>query len=139
MRTAVEPLNRYETSVVNTVDQALQVLAGLPEEGCGVLLDVYHLNIEERDIGAAVRRVGARAAHVQVCANDRGAPGADHLDWPGFLAALDDVGYAGPMCIESFTADNDAIATAASIWRPLARNQDALALDGLRFLQGVND
>ena len=138
VRIAVEPLNRYETSVVNTVDQALQVLAGLPERGCGVLLDIYHLNIEEQDIGAAVRRVGSRAAHVQVCANDRGAPGADHLDWPGFLQALDDVGYAGPLCIESFTADNDAIATAASVWRPLARDQDALALDGLRFLQGVN-
>lgn len=139
VRVAVEPLNRYETSVVNTVDQALEALEGLPGSGCGVALDVYHLNIEERDIGAAIRRAGGRIAHVQVCANDRGAPGADHLDWPGIVAALDEAGYAGPLVIESFTAENATIATAASIWRPLAASQDAIAVDGLRFLHTLAD
>ncbi|WP_407562222.1 sugar phosphate isomerase/epimerase family protein [Streptomyces sp. 184] len=134
---AVEPLNRYETSVLNTVDQALDALAGLPPEGCGIALDVYHMNIEEQDIPAAVRRAGDRIAHVQVCANDRGAPGADHLDWPGILTALDEAGYRGPLVIESFTGDNETIATAASIWRPLAPSQDVIAVDGLSFLAGL--
>jgi D-psicose/D-tagatose/L-ribulose 3-epimerase len=137
VRIGVEPLNRYETSVLNTVDQTLLALDGLPAEGCGIALDVYHLNIEERDIPAAIRRAGRRIVHVQVCANDRGAPGADHLDWPGILAALDDSGYDGPLAIESFTAENATIATAASIWRPLAVSQDAIAVDGLKFLRGV--
>jgi D-psicose/D-tagatose/L-ribulose 3-epimerase len=137
IRVGVEPLNRYETSVLNTVDQAVVALDGLPTAGCGVALDVYHLNIEERDIPAAIRRAGPRIAHVQVCANDRGAPGADHLDWPAILAALDDAGYDGPLAIESFTAENATIATAASIWRPLAASQDAIAVDGLAFLRGV--
>jgi D-psicose/D-tagatose/L-ribulose 3-epimerase len=131
---AVEPLNRYETSVVNTVDQTLEALTGLPTEGCGIALDVYHMNIEEQDIPAAVRRAGDRIAHVQVSANDRGAPGADHLDWPGILTALDAAGYQGPLVIESFTGDNETIATAASIWRPLAPTQDAIAVGGLSFL-----
>ncbi|AKH85720.1 sugar phosphate isomerase [Streptomyces sp. CNQ-509] len=135
---AVEPLNRYETSVVNTVDQTLDALAGLPAEGCGVALDVYHMNIEEQDIPAAIRRAGDRIAHVQVCANDRGAPGADHLDWPGILTALDAAGYRGPLVIESFTGDNETIATAASIWRALAPSQDAIAVDGLSFLAGLS-
>ncbi|MFW6690097.1 sugar phosphate isomerase/epimerase family protein [Streptomyces sp. MAR4 CNX-425] len=135
---AVEPLNRYETSVVNTVGQTLDALDGLPPEGCGVALDVYHMNIEEKDVPAAVRQAGDRIAHVQVCGNDRGAPGADHLDWPGILAALDDTGYGGPLVIESFTGDNETIATAASIWRPLAPSQDAIAADGLSFLTGVS-
>ena len=133
----VEPLNRYETSLINTVDQALEALTPLPAEGCGLLLDVYHMNIEEQDIAAAIRRASGRIAHVQVCANDRGAPGADSLDWPGILAALDDAGYAGPLCIESFTAENETIATAASIWRPLAASQDVIATDGLAFLRGL--
>jgi D-psicose/D-tagatose/L-ribulose 3-epimerase len=137
IRVGVEPLNRYETSVLNTVDQAVVALDGLPTAGCGVALDVYHLNIEERDIPAAIRRAGSRIVHVQVCANDRGAPGADHLDWPAILAALDDAGYDGPLAIESFTAENATIATAASIWRPLAASQDAIAVDGLEFLNGV--
>jgi D-psicose/D-tagatose/L-ribulose 3-epimerase len=139
VRIAVEPLNRYETSVVNTVEQGLELVDALPAEGVGLLVDAYHLNIEERDPAAAVRAAGAagRLAHVQVCANDRGAPGADHMDWPALRAALADVGYGGPVCIESFTADNASIATAASIWRPLARSQDALATDGLAFLRSL--
>jgi D-psicose/D-tagatose/L-ribulose 3-epimerase len=136
VRVAVEPLNRYETSLINTVDQALEALDGMPD-ACGIALDIYHMNIEETDIAAAVRRAGDRVAHVQVCANDRGAPGADHLDWQGFVSALNDIGYAGPLVIESFTAENATIATAASVWRPLAATQDAIATDGLEFLRKV--
>ena len=135
VQVAVEPLNRYETSLINTVDQGLEALAALPAAGCGLLLDIYHMNIEETDVPAAIRRAGDRIAHVQVCANDRGAPGADHLPWPEILAALDEVRYLGPLCIESFTAENATIATAASIWRPLARTQDAIATDGLAHLR----
>lgn len=137
VRIGLEPLNRYETSLVNTVDQGLAVVAPLPSEGIGLMLDVYHMNIEETDLAAAVTRAGDRIAHVQVCGNDRGAPGSDHLDWQAFLGALDRAGYDGSLCIESFTADNATIATAASIWRPLALSQDAIAVDGLDFLKGL--
>jgi D-psicose/D-tagatose/L-ribulose 3-epimerase len=133
---AVEPLNRYETSVVNTVDQTLEALDGLP--GTGLALDVYHMNIEETDIPAAIARAAGRIAHVQVSANDRGAPGRDHLDWPAITAALDGAGYRGPLVIESFTAHNATIATAASIWRPLAPTQDAIAVDGLTYLRSLH-
>ncbi|MFE5093828.1 sugar phosphate isomerase/epimerase family protein [Streptomyces sp. NPDC056638] len=135
VRIAVEPLNRYETSLLNTVDQTLAALAGLPEDSIGIALDVYHQNIEERSLPDAVRRAAGRIVHVQVCANDRGTPGADSLDWPGFLTALTSSGYRGPLCIESFTAHNDAIAVAASVWRPLADTQDTIATDGLAFLR----
>ncbi|MEV0202871.1 sugar phosphate isomerase/epimerase family protein [Nonomuraea sp. NPDC050691] len=131
IRIGVEPLNRYETSVINTVEQALEAL---PEE-CGLALDTYHMNIEEKDPLGAVRLAGARIEHLQVCGTDRGAPGGDHFDWPGFAAAVRDVGYRGPLVIESFTADNTTIATAASVWRPLAPSQDALATEGLAFLR----
>jgi D-psicose/D-tagatose/L-ribulose 3-epimerase len=135
VRIAVEPLNRYETSVLNTVAQTLEALDGLPEETIGVALDTYHQNIEERGLDIAVRQAAGRIAHVQVCANDRGTPGTDSLDWWGFLRALLDSGYDGPLCIESFTAHNDSIAVAASVWRPLADSQDAIAVEGLAFLR----
>ncbi|ASO21315.1 D-psicose/D-tagatose/L-ribulose 3-epimerase [Actinoalloteichus hoggarensis] len=137
VRLAVEPLNRYETSVLNTVEQALTAVAELPSASVGLMLDTYHLNIEERDLVAPILAAGDRVAHVQVCANDRGTPGADHLDWPGFLGALRTVGYRGALCIESFTAHNDAIAVAASVWRPLAAAQDDIAVDGLAFLRAA--
>jgi D-psicose/D-tagatose/L-ribulose 3-epimerase len=137
VRLGVEPLNRYETSLVNTVDQALTALDPLLGEGLGLALDTYHLNIEERSSADAVRAAGEHLVHVQVCGSDRGAPGGDQTDWPALVAALDEVGYGGPLVIESFTADNASIATAASIWRPLAPTQDDLARDGLAFLRSL--
>jgi D-psicose/D-tagatose/L-ribulose 3-epimerase len=135
VRLGIEPLNRYETSLVNTVDQALTALEPLLGEGLGLALDSYHLNIEERSSADAVRAAGQHLVHVQVCGSDRGAPGGDQTDWPALVSALDEVGYDGPLVIESFTADNASIATAASIWRPLAPTQDELARDGLSFLR----
>ncbi|KOG24241.1 sugar phosphate isomerase/epimerase family protein, partial [Streptomyces viridochromogenes] len=131
VRVGVEPLNRYETSLLNIVEQALDAL---PDE-CGLALDTYHLNIEERSPAQAIRDAGSRIALIQVCGTDRGAPGGDHFDWSAFAAAVKDVDYTGPLVIESFTPDNTTIATAASIWRPLAASQDELATSGLAFLR----
>ena len=139
VRIAVEPLNRYETSLLNTTEQVLEVISDLPAEAIGLNLDVYHMNIEERSLTEAFRLAGDRLLHLQVCANDRGAPGADHLDWAAIRAALVGIGYQGMLGIESFTADNATIATAASIWRPLAPSQDQLATDGLAFLRRWRD
>jgi D-psicose/D-tagatose/L-ribulose 3-epimerase len=139
IRLAIEPLNRYETSLVNTVEQALEALGPLLGPGLGLALDSYHLNIEEKHVGDAVRAAGEHLAHVQVCGNDRGAVGDDHFDWPAFLDALDDVGYAGPLDLESFTGENATIAVAASVWRPLAPSQDELAERSIRYLTALQD
>ncbi|MFG1757019.1 sugar phosphate isomerase/epimerase family protein [Micromonospora echinofusca] len=130
---ALEPLNRFETSLLNTVDQALEVVAGVP--GLGLALDTFHLNIEERDLPAAIQLAGDRLAHVQVCGNDRGVPGGDHLDWPGMFDALTGIGYTGQVNIESFTAE--ALAVPMSVWRPLTTDPDTLAVEGLAFLRGL--
>ncbi len=134
----IEPLNRYETSFVNTVDQALQALGPLLGAGVGLALDTYHLGIEERSSADAIRRAGEHLVHLQVCGNDRGAPGGDQTDWTGIFAALEDVHYRGPLNIESFTAHNASIATAAAVWRPLAASQDELAHNGLVFLRSAD-
>ncbi|MET0725155.1 MAG: sugar phosphate isomerase/epimerase family protein [Leifsonia sp.] len=139
IRLGIEPLNRYETSLVNTVDQALDALGPLLGPGIGLALDSYHLNIEEKRIPDAIRAAGGHIVHVQVCGNDRGAVGADHIDWSSFLDALDDADYRGPLGLESFTGANATIAVAASVWRPLAESQDALAADSLRYLTGLQD
>jgi len=135
VRLALEPLNRFETSLVNTVEQALEVVAGVGSPALGVLLDTFHMNIEEKDPAASARAAAGHIAHVQACGTDRGTPGADQFGWNRFADALREAAYTGPICIESFTAHNAAIARAASIWRPLARTQDALAIDGLAFLR----
>lgn len=135
VRLALEPLNRFETSLINTVEQAVEVVDAVGSPALGLLLDTFHMNVEERSITDAIGLAGDRAFHFHACANDRGAPGADHLDWDGIVGALRDVGYGGVVSIESFTAENDAIATAAAIWRPLAGSQDDIAINGLDFLR----
>ncbi|MEU6073323.1 sugar phosphate isomerase/epimerase family protein [Micromonospora sp. NPDC047074] len=130
---ALEPLNRFETSLLNTVEQALDVVAGVA--GLGLALDTFHLNIEERDLPAAIRLAGDHLAHVQVCGSDRGVPGGDHLDWPALFDALAEIGYAGQVNIESFLAE--PLAVPMSVWRPLAAGPDALAVEGLAFLRGL--
>jgi len=137
VRLAIEPLNRFETSLFNTVSQAMALIDELDHPSVGLLLDTFHMNIEERSIPAAIHTAGDRLFHFHACGNDRGAPGDDPIDWPGIQDALADIGYGGALSIESFTSANQAIATAASIWRPLAPSQDDLAHDGLAFLNGL--
>lgn len=131
----VEPLNRYETSLFNTAEQIMEIMVDLPAESIGVNLDTYHMNIEEKSWSTPFDTVGDRLVHLQVCGNDRGSPGSDHTDWETIGTSLGRIGYRGALGIESFTAYNETIATAASIWRPLAESQDALATDGLAFLK----
>jgi len=135
VRLGLEPLNRFETNLVNTAAQAIEIVDRVDHPACGILLDTFHMNIEEKRLPAAIRAVGPRLAHVHAGGVDRGTPGADHTDWPGIAAALAAIDYAGPVVIESFTAENETIATAASIWRPLADSQDAIAVEGLAFLR----
>ncbi len=132
---ALEPLNRFETSLFNTVDQAIVLLKRVNRPTLGLLLDTFHMNIEERDIAAAMRRAGPYLIHFHASGNDRGTPGHDSIDWDAVRDVLDELDYAGVVSIESFTSANQAIATAASIWRPLAPTQDAIATDGLAFLR----
>lgn len=132
---ALEPLNRYETSLINTAEQGLEVVHAVGSPALGLLLDTYHMNIEEKSPADAIRLAGPHVVHVHASASDRGAPGADHVDWQAIAAALRDIEYPGTLCIEAFTPELPAIAAAAHIWRPVAPTQDALARNGLAFLR----
>jgi D-psicose/D-tagatose/L-ribulose 3-epimerase len=131
----VEPLNRFETSFLNLTSQGVELIDRVGHPACALLLDTFHMNIEERSLGEAFRLAGGRIGHVHACENDRGAPGSGHVPWGEVGAALKALGYQGDVVIESFTSKVQSIARAAAVWRPLAPSQDALAADGLRFLR----
>ena len=133
---ALEPLNRYETDLVNTAEQGLELCDEIGAGNVGLLLDTYHLNIEEKSVGDALRLAGDQLFHVHACENDRGTPGTGHVPWDEVFAALRDVGYDRQLVIESFTPLVQEIARAVSLWRPLDAEGDALATAGLRFLRG---
>ncbi|MBZ0302541.1 MAG: sugar phosphate isomerase/epimerase [Anaerolineae bacterium] len=131
----VEPLNRFETSFINLATQAIEVVDRVAHPSCRVMLDTFHMNVEESSLGDAIRAAGSRLAHFHACENDRGAPGSGHVPWSNVAAALKDIQYDGPVVIESFTDKVESISRAAAIWRQLAPSQDALAANGLKFLK----
>ena len=131
----VEPLNRFETSFINLAEQAIPIIDRVDHPNCQMMLDTFHMNIEEKSLGDAMRAVGPRLRHVHACENDRGAPGTGNIPWDEVAKALNDINYDGPVVIESFTAKVKSIARAAAIWRALAPSQDVLAEDGLKFLR----
>jgi D-psicose/D-tagatose/L-ribulose 3-epimerase len=132
---AMEPLNRFETDLVNTVEQGLDLCERIGLDNVGLLLDTFHMNIEEKSIPDAIVAAGARLRHFHACENDRGAPGSGHVEWDDVFAALAENGYDDIVAIESFTPEIKEIARAVSTWRPVAQSGDALAREGLTFLK----
>ncbi|MBN2495583.1 MAG: sugar phosphate isomerase/epimerase [Deltaproteobacteria bacterium] len=95
VRIAVEPINRYETDLVNTVAQGLELIEQVGAAELGLLLDTFHMNIEEPDILQSIRRAAGRVFHVHVADSNRHAPGQGHIDFEAVLGALDAIGYRG--------------------------------------------
>jgi D-psicose/D-tagatose/L-ribulose 3-epimerase len=133
----LEPLNRFETSFINIAEQVIEVVDRVDSPACGIMLDTFHMNIEEKNLGDAIRAAGDRLVQLHACENDRGAPGSGNVTWDAVAAGLKDIGYDGPVVIESFTPEVESISRAAAIWRPLASSPEALASDGLAFLKNL--
>lgn len=134
-RICVEPLNRFETDFINTCDQALKLVEAVGSPALTLHLDTFHMNIEEKDLGAAIRKAGKHLAHLHACGSDRGTPGGDHTDWKGIARALKAIRFDGHVVIESFTTDVKVMARAAAIWRRIEPTQEEIAVKGLKFLK----
>jgi D-psicose/D-tagatose/L-ribulose 3-epimerase len=133
----LEPLNRFETSFITTAEQAIELVDRVNHPSCKIMLDTFHMNIEEDSMGDAIRKVGSRLIQVHSNENNRGTPGKGHVPWKEVAQALKDIKFDGILVIESFTNKVKSIARAAAIWRPLAPSQDDLAADGVVFLQNL--
>lgn len=131
----LEPLNRFETDFINTTDQALKLIKAVGSPALKVHLDTFHMNIEEKNQAAAIRKAGKLLGHFHACGSDRGTPGNDHIDWPNIAKALKRVGYKGDVVIESFTTDVKVIARAAAIWRRMEPTRNEIAVKGAKFLR----
>jgi D-psicose/D-tagatose/L-ribulose 3-epimerase len=130
----VEPLNRFESDMINTAEQALSLVKEVDSSHVKIALDTFHCNIEEKDIPATIRMIGKdMLCHVQGNESDRGTPGTGNVDWNSIKAALHDIDYQGAVVIETFGAVSEEIAKATCIWRPLANSSDELASEGLAF------
>lgn len=133
----LEPANRFETSFINSVDQAVTVVDLVDHPSFGILLDAFHMSIEESNFGSAIRRAGHRLKHFHACENHRGTPGTGLVPWNEIKNAFSEICYTGNLTIESFAPDIPELAASGYIWKPLADSQDQFAADGLSFLRNL--
>jgi len=132
VRIAIEPLNRFETYILNRADQAL-ALAEAVGPDCGVCLDAFHLNIEDEDMYESIRKAGKRLYDFHVADNNRMAPGQGALDWKKIVKTLKDTGYDGALTVE-FVAPVDR--TPASKYpNAVEKNPVNISREQLKFIQ----
>ncbi len=132
---ALEPLNRFETYLLNSAKDATRFVADVGHPRCRMMYDTFHAHIEEKDIESAIESCARVMAHVHISENDRSTPGKGQIDWRRTFATLKNVGYDGWLTIEAFGTRLTALAAATCIWRRMFDNEDQVAREGLRFMK----
>lgn len=135
----LEPVNRYETFLVNTCAQALELRERIGEPNVAIHLDSYHMNIEEADFYGPTLAAAPHLCHYHLSESHRGTPGTGVVPWDDIFSALADTRYDGVVGLESFTEVSDAMRAATCVWRPLAESSDRLLVEGLEFLKGLEN
>ncbi len=132
---ALEPLNRFETFIVNTVADGVRLMNAVDNLAVGLLLDTFHMHIEEKSTAAAIRHAGPHLKHFHASENDRGTVGTGQVAWPSVFGALRDIDYSGQIVVESFGHAIPELAGAACVWRSLAASPEALANGSIQYLR----
>lgn len=126
----VEAVNRFETCIINTAAEALAYIEEIDSPNIGVLLDTYHMNIEENSIADAIRLVGAnRMKNFHTGENNRTAPGRGHLDWDEIFGTLAEIGYTGPIISEPFVMMGGEVGRDIHVFRDLVENPTEERID----------
>jgi D-psicose/D-tagatose/L-ribulose 3-epimerase len=137
VRFAVEPLNRFETDFCNTARQAVELCASVDHSAIGIMLDTFHMNMEEDDLPAAIRLAAPHLIHFQANENHRGFLGTGHLDWPALCRALADIGYAGAITLEPFRRTDHRLSVPLAQWRPPTHDEDPDLAYSAALLRGA--
>ncbi|SHO61754.1 D-psicose/D-tagatose/L-ribulose 3-epimerase [Pseudoxanthobacter soli DSM 19599] len=114
---AVEPLNRFESDVLCTTQQGLELLDAVDHPAVKLMLDTFHMHMEESSIAEAILLAGDRVAHFQANENHRGFPGTGATDWVAVCRALHEIGYTGPISLEPFRRRDDRFGVPFAQWR----------------------
>jgi len=136
VRLGIEAINRFETDLVNTAQEAVTLAQATGSPHIGVLLDSFHLNIEEKDIIAAIALAGDRLFHFHVSDNDRGVPGSGHVPWDGVRQGLRAAAYDGWIVAEMFVKSGTPAGADLNIWRDIEPDSTSAAAAALAFMRG---
>ncbi len=131
----VEPLNRFETYLLNTHADGARFVREVNHPRCQLMYDTFHSNIEEKSIPQAIHACADVLCHVHISENDRSTPGTGNVRWGENFEALSQVGYNGWLVVEAFGLALPEIAAATKIWRRMYVDEMQLAQDSLSFMK----
>ncbi len=131
----LEPLNRYEDHMVNTLADAASLIRELGMPSVRIGADTYHMNIEEKGFYDPIVATGSRMQYIHLSESDRGTPGTGNVHWDDVFRGLKAVEYEGRLVMESFAAVNEDIIGATALWRDVVGDPQALITEGLAFLR----
>jgi D-psicose/D-tagatose/L-ribulose 3-epimerase len=135
MKFGVEPVNRYETHLINTAQQGVEMIERIGADNMFLHLDTYHMNIEERGMAMGVLEGRDHLAYIHLSESDRGTPGMGNVRWDEVYGALAAVGFKGGLAMESFINMPPEISQGLAVWRPVAESRDIVLDCGLPFLR----
>ena len=132
----IEPVNRYESHLINTARQGVEMIERVGADNMFLHLDTYHMNVEEKGAGNGILAARDHLRYIHLSESDRGTPGAGTCDWDEIFATLAAIGFDGGLAMESFINMPPEIAYGLSVWRPVADSAEEVMGQGLPFLQG---
>jgi D-psicose/D-tagatose/L-ribulose 3-epimerase len=130
---ALEPVNRFETYFLNTIEDTRKMVEEINHPNVGIHADTFHMNIEEESFYGAIKMAGEHLCHVHLCENNRGIPGTGHIPWDDVFRALRELNYDRWAVVESFVPAVEEVARMTAIWRQLAPSADVLAEEGIKL------
>ncbi|MBO4220251.1 MAG: sugar phosphate isomerase/epimerase [Clostridia bacterium] len=139
---ALEVLNRFETILLTDAAEGVKFCEDVGRESVKVLLDTFHMNIEEDNIPDAIRNTGSWLAHLHVGEGNRKLPGMGHLDWFAIGKALRDISFDGMVVMEPFMKSGGSVGKDIKVWRDLSNGasdeeMDSIIANSLVFLRGA--
>ena len=133
----VEVINRFEQFLINTCAEALAYVREIDHPACAILLDTFHMNIEEDSIGGAIRQAGRHLRQLHLGETNRKPPGLGRMPWKEIKTALDEIHFQGSLVMEPFVTTGGQVGRDVGVWRPIIENPDldALARSALGFVR----
>jgi D-psicose/D-tagatose/L-ribulose 3-epimerase len=140
LRFGIEPVNRYESHLINTARQGVELIERVGAPNLFLHLDTYHMNVEERGMATGILAGRDHLAYMHLSESDRGTPGAGNVRWDEVMGALAAIGFGqggrgGGLAMESFIDMPPEIAHGLAVWRPVAESRDVVLDRGLPFLR----
>ncbi|GMH42303.1 hypothetical protein BSKO_10222 [Bryopsis sp. KO-2023] len=134
----LEVVNRYESNLVNTASQAMEMVSDIGLPNVVVHMDSYHMNIEEDSMEAGIRTCAANLGYVHIGEAHRGYLGTGSVDFDGLFSELMRVGFDGPIVFESFSSEvvTAALSNALSVWRNMWKDSSDLASHAYAVMDG---